>query len=93
MLLVGIAWLVGRNRPPHQSGKSLLQRLPLPPRIDLPAAGLAGVSLPGPFLVRRNSYSVPGHRRKTLPENIVVLPYRWRNSGRASRHSLVPLRR
>ena len=51
VLLVGIAWLVGRNRPPHQSGKSLLQRLPLPPRIDLPAAGLAGVSLPGLCLV------------------------------------------
>jgi len=41
------AWLVARNRPPHRSGKSLLQRFPLGPRIDLPRAKLTGVSLPG----------------------------------------------
>ena len=47
VVLVLIAWLVGRGRPPHTSGRSLLQRLSLPPRIDLPAAGLKDVSLPG----------------------------------------------
>jgi len=47
MMLTVTAWLVGRNRPPHRSGKSLLQRFPLGPRIDLPRAKLKGVSVPG----------------------------------------------
>lgn len=47
VLLAGVAWLVGRNRPPHRSGKSVLQRLRLPPYVDLPAARLRRVSLPG----------------------------------------------
>ena len=46
MLLV-TAWALGRGNRQHHTGKSLLQRLPLGPRIDLPAAGLAGVGVPG----------------------------------------------
>jgi uncharacterized protein len=46
-LLLVAAWLVFRPGVPHSSGRSLMQRLPLPPRIDLPAAGVAGVSAPG----------------------------------------------
>ena len=51
VVLAMAAWLVGRNKAPHHSGKSLLQRLRLPPHIDLPAAGLRHVSLPGICLV------------------------------------------
>jgi len=51
VLLGGIAWLVGRDRPGHHSGKSLLQRVRLPPYLDLPAAGLERVSVPGLCLV------------------------------------------
>jgi uncharacterized membrane protein YfcA len=46
-LLCLTAWLVFRDSPPHTSGRALLQRLPLPPHVDLPAVGIAGVSVPG----------------------------------------------
>jgi len=46
-MLLGTAWLVARKPSEKHGGKSLLQRLPLPPRIDLPHAGLTTVSLPG----------------------------------------------
>lgn len=51
VLLSLTAWLVGRSKPPHPSGKSLLQRLPLPPYIDLRAAKLTSVSVPGVCVV------------------------------------------
>ncbi|MDY6914636.1 MAG: sulfite exporter TauE/SafE family protein [Planctomycetota bacterium] len=41
------AWVVARNKPEHPSGKSPLQRLRLPPHIDLPTVGLKAVSVPG----------------------------------------------
>jgi uncharacterized membrane protein YfcA len=47
VLLTCTSWLVFRDSPPHVSGRSFLQRLPLPPHVDLPAAGLTGVSVPG----------------------------------------------
>jgi uncharacterized membrane protein YfcA len=50
-LLVVTGYLVYREPREHGSGKTLLQRLPLPPRVELPAAGLTGVSLPGLCLV------------------------------------------
>ena len=46
-VLILTAWVVWRNKPQHPSGKSPLQRLRLPPHIDLPAAGLKAVSVPG----------------------------------------------
>jgi len=46
-MLLAVAWLVYRDAPNSPGGRSLLQRLPLPPRISLPAAGRPGVSLPG----------------------------------------------
>ncbi len=46
-LLVIVAVLVLRAGSRDRSVKSLLQRLPLPPRITLHAAGIDGVSLPG----------------------------------------------
>ena len=46
MLLVA-AWLVFLGPREHADGRSFLQRLPLPPRIDLPGVKLSGVSLPG----------------------------------------------
>lgn len=52
LVALGIAaWLVARGTVNDGTRKSLLQRMPLPPRIDLPRAGLAGVSLPGLCLV------------------------------------------
>ncbi|MHC4984031.1 MAG: sulfite exporter TauE/SafE family protein [Planctomycetota bacterium] len=51
VLLLLTALLVLRNSQHHSSGKSLLQRLRLPPRVALPGAALAGVSLPGLVLV------------------------------------------
>ena len=47
LMLVSTAWLIGRSKPPHRSRKSLLQRLPIPPYINLPTAGLERVSVPG----------------------------------------------
>jgi len=47
VLLVLTAWLVMRGADTEHRGKSLLQRLPVPPQVDLPGAKLAGVSLPG----------------------------------------------
>ena len=47
VLLMATAWLVYRGPSRHGSGKSLLQRLPGWPRVDLPAAGLRDVSLAG----------------------------------------------
>ena len=46
MLLI-TAWLVVRGPSERHGGRSWLQRLPVPPRIELPRAGLHGVSLPG----------------------------------------------
>jgi hypothetical protein len=50
-LLVVVALLVLRAGSRDRSAKSLLQRLPLPPRINLSAAGIDGVSLPGLCMV------------------------------------------
>ena len=49
-VLLLTAWVVFRNQKPHESGKSFLQRLSLPPHVDLLAAGLTQVSLPGLLL-------------------------------------------
>jgi len=51
VLLVLTAWLVARKDDAAGRRRSLLQRLPLPPRVRLPGAGLEGVSLPGLVLV------------------------------------------
>lgn len=50
-LLLLTVWTVFRGSSGGEARKSLLQRLPLPPRVDIPAAGLVGVSVPGIFLV------------------------------------------
>ncbi len=48
VVMLGVtAWTVGRSTGQHRTGKSLLQRLRLPPHIDLPSAGLKHVSVPG----------------------------------------------
>jgi len=47
VLLVLTAWLVGRKNTGRPAGPSPLQRLPLGPRMDLPAANLSAVSVPG----------------------------------------------
>lgn len=47
VVLALTAWLVVRGGNDGRTGPALLQRLPLPPRIELPGAGLEGVSLPG----------------------------------------------
>ncbi len=47
VVLVISAALVGLNASAERTGPSLLQRLPLPPRINLPRAELTGVSAPG----------------------------------------------
>jgi len=47
VLLIGTAWFALRGRPKRHQGRSLLQRLPIPPRVSLPGAHLRGVSLPG----------------------------------------------
>jgi len=46
-LLLVTAWLVYRGPREHASGRSVLQRLPVGPRVTVRAAGLHGVSLPG----------------------------------------------
>lgn len=51
VLLMATAWLVYRGPGRHGSGRSLLQRLPGWPRVDLPAAGVRDVSLAGLCLV------------------------------------------
>lgn len=51
VLLAVTVWLVYRGPGRHVSGKSLLQRLPGWPRVDLPAAGLRDLSLLGLCLV------------------------------------------
>jgi len=51
VMLTATAYLLGRGRQAERTGKSLLQRLPLPPYIDLPRARLRRVSLPGLCLV------------------------------------------
>jgi uncharacterized membrane protein YfcA len=51
VLLLVIARLMYREPQRKDSGKTLLQRLPLPPRIDLPEAHLEGVSVPGLVLI------------------------------------------
>jgi len=51
VVLLATAWLIGRNPKQERTGRSVLQRLPLPPRIDLPRAGLTRVSLPGMLLI------------------------------------------
>jgi uncharacterized protein len=51
VMLGATVWMVGRNREAHRSGRSLLQRVKLPPYINLPAAGLDRVSLTGICLV------------------------------------------
>ena len=50
-LLLLTAWVVLRSGRQHYSGKSLLQRLPLPPHVDLRGTGLTSVSLPGLVLI------------------------------------------
>jgi len=47
VLLVSAGWLVWRGPKQTPHGKSLMQRLPIGPHIDLPRAGIKGVSLPG----------------------------------------------
>jgi len=47
VLLVSAAWLVWRGPRQTPHGKSLMQRLPIGPHVDLPRAGIKGVSLPG----------------------------------------------
>ncbi|KKM81597.1 hypothetical protein LCGC14_1328200 [marine sediment metagenome] len=47
VILALSAVLIGRGGRVSREGKSLLQRLPLPPRIDLPASQLMQVSIPG----------------------------------------------
>ena len=52
VVILGLtAWLIARRSEAARVGKSVLQRLSLGPYIDLPAAGLARVSLPGIFAV------------------------------------------
>jgi len=46
-LLSVTAWVAYRGPRAHRSGRTPLQRLALGPHIDLPQAGLKGVSLPG----------------------------------------------
>jgi len=47
VMLLAVAWRMFRKPAAATGGKTLLQRLALPPRIDLPNAGLTGLSLPG----------------------------------------------
>lgn len=47
VILLLTAWVVATGAGTSRTGRSLLQRLPLPPRLDLPQARLEGVSLPG----------------------------------------------
>ena len=47
ILLPTAGYLAYRGPTRHGSGLTILQRLPVPPRVALPAAGLTGVSLPG----------------------------------------------
>jgi hypothetical protein len=51
VLLLLTGWLVFRDPKPHDSGKSLLQRLPLPPRVNLKHAELPHTSLPGLVII------------------------------------------
>ncbi|MCD4824141.1 MAG: sulfite exporter TauE/SafE family protein [Phycisphaerae bacterium] len=51
VLLLPTAWLIIREPKRHDSGKSLLQRLPIPPHVNLKHAGLPGVSLPGLLVI------------------------------------------
>lgn len=51
ILLLGIARLMYREPQRKEPGKTFLQRIPLPPRIDLPQAQLEGVSVPGLVLI------------------------------------------
>ena len=50
-VLLLTAWVVRRSPGRTKEGRSPLQRLPLPPYIDLPSAGLPRVSVPGLCLV------------------------------------------
>lgn len=50
-LLMLTAWLMYRDTPRSKGNRSLLERLPLPPHIDLPMANLTHVSAPGLTLV------------------------------------------
>jgi uncharacterized membrane protein YfcA len=47
LLLATILLLMGKPASEREGGRSLLQKLPIPPRIELPGAGRKGVSLPG----------------------------------------------
>ncbi len=51
VLLVGTAYLVYRGPGGDSKRGSLLQRLPVGPRVNLPAVGLTSVSLPGLMVV------------------------------------------
>ncbi|MFW6062294.1 MAG: sulfite exporter TauE/SafE family protein [Planctomycetota bacterium] len=51
VLLAGTAAILFRGRPEHATKRSLLQRMPLGPRLDLPRADRPGVSLTGLMLV------------------------------------------
>lgn len=50
-MLLLTSYLTFRDPKEGAHGKSLLQRVALPPRVSLPGAGLRGVSLPGLLLV------------------------------------------
>lgn len=50
-ILLLTAWLVWRGPSARHGGKSVLQRLAVPPNITLRAAGLENISLPGMLLV------------------------------------------
>jgi len=51
VMLALTAWLVGRGRAVEREGRSLLQRMPVGPYIDLPQAELKRISLTGMTLV------------------------------------------
>ena len=51
VMLLATGFMLLRQQGGARCGASVLQRLPLPPRIDLPSADLPGVSVPGTVLV------------------------------------------
>jgi uncharacterized protein len=51
VVLLLTAWLVWKGPSERHGGRSVLQRLPLPPNITLKEAGLDDISLPGMLLV------------------------------------------
>lgn len=51
ILLLVIARIMAGEPKQQEPGQAFLQRIPLPPRINLPQAGLEGVSVPGLVLI------------------------------------------